>query len=227
MIYIIVTGIIIILLYFLLFILLSHGKLKIKPLMYQIIYSSMIGLPMMIFMYYHFRYDLSKYLLIFIIYLAIILTPTLGYLWYNILRKREPFFHTLLLTFGIFLFIFSIFFNPPSTFYFIFSGLVFLIPFFIHIFRYPYLDSTWLYSLTEEVAKKIQKKGKYTTKPVVVDKGINKRCIISTIGLTLYCKNNKTIGLISKKNHERLGNPNLNDYFLLLIEKIKDYKKNN
>jgi hypothetical protein len=146
-------------------------------------------------------------------------------MWYNIFKKREPFFYTSLLTVGIFLFILSIFFNPPFIFYFIFFGFVFLIPFFIHIFRYPYLDSTWLYSLAEDIAKKVRNKGKHTSKPIVINKGINKRCILSTIGLTLYCKNNKTIGLISKKTHTKFESPNLNEYFLLLIDKIKDYKK--
>ncbi|MBN2435990.1 MAG: hypothetical protein JXK07_12065 [Spirochaetes bacterium] len=115
----------------------------------------------------------------------------------------------------------SVFFDTQLVLYLIAAGFALIIPFFVHIFRYPYLDSTWLYSIAEEIAANITNKGKHSLKPVIIDTVSNRKCIINTVGIILYYKNNKVIGIMNRKTHRALGSPNLHEFFTSLVETIR------
>ena len=105
-------------------------------------------------------------------------------------------------------------------------GFIFLCSFFYHIYRYPYLHGGWLSSVVEKVAQNITEKGRYSSKPVIINKGVNKRFVTSTYGLTLIFKKDKVIGRVSQRLHKKLGAPKLDLFFNSLIEEIINYEKN-
>ena len=99
-------------------------------------------------------------------------------------------------------------------------GYLFMAFFFIQMFRYPYLHPGWLASAIEEVKLEIKTKGKYSPKPIVIKRGINKRFFTGARGLSLLIKNDRVVCRMSRKLHIKLGEPNMEDFFDKLVERI-------
>ncbi|MBN1409695.1 MAG: hypothetical protein JW969_02550 [Spirochaetales bacterium] len=201
--------------------LLSHGKFKFSHLLFGILYGLSVGLPITFAGYFKWFYKTSIDPYIFLLLSVLALIPFLYTKWYNIIRGRESPFQAILFTIAIILFFVSFFIEAPFNFSIVIIGWIFLITYFVDVFRYPYLNSTWLAVMVDETAKEVQTRGKYSAKPVTLFKPIGKRFVTGTLGISLISKTDRVIARISKKLHKKLGSPNLEVFFTQLINKIQ------
>jgi hypothetical protein len=204
-------------------ILLSHGNLKIKGFISSLIYGLGVGAPTMLASYYKWNAPtaINHYLLLLIAFIFIV--PVLATSWYNVIKGRESAYHIILLTTGMFLTFISFLFNPYLAMISVAAGWLFFILYFVYLYRYPYLNSAWLMTAVEQTVKEIRGKGKYSTKPVVIKKEINRRFVTGFLGLSLIIKKDRAIGKISRKLHLKCGEPNLEVFFNRLLDKIIEY----
>lgn len=89
----------------------------------------------------------------------------------------------------------------------------------VYLYKHPYFNAEWLGGIMDEINSQVSR-GKYSSKPVVIYCFTGKRFITSSYGLRIIVKNDKFITKMSKKLHERLGHPNLEEFAYILSRKI-------
>jgi hypothetical protein len=167
----------------------------------------------------------AHYVLYFII-LSLLLIPTLGKLWLSAVKKREPVLPVLILSCGILLISVSVMFYYSAAIFFIIPGVLLIIGFFIHMFRHPYLNESWLTKLIEDKATGHKSIGKYTSRPIVINKNVNMKLSAGIPGFSLLFKKNKVIARMSYRLFNRLGKPNMPVLYNELIDDIIEYERN-
>lgn len=204
-------------LYFGIHLIINRGKIKFDYLVIAILYSFALGIPVA---YYSGISD-KFHAVFYMIYYAIFLLPFFGYELYKCVKGRQtwgPFFLNLS---GIILILLSPVVNLPERFFIILLGLALLSVYFFHLFRYPHLNAMWLADLAKKAAENIEKDCRYSPKPVVVPVSSKKTRSTSAIGLYLLFKKDRAIVKMTKKFHEKLGRPNMDEYAREIVKRIK------
>jgi len=205
------------LLYFGIHLVINRGKVKLNYLIIAILYSFAVGIPVA---YYSGAPD--KFQPVFyIIYYAVFLLPFFGYEFYQCLKGRQTWGPFLLIFSGVILILLSPALELPVKFISIVLGLMLISGFFFHLFRYPYLNAMWLADTAKKAAENIEKDCRYSPKPVSVPTHSKKTSCTSATGLYLLFKKDRAIVKMTKKFHEKLGRPNMEEYARELVKRIK------
>jgi len=161
----------------------------------------------------------------YIIYYAVVLLPVFGIELYNWIRGRQTWFRFVTNFIGVMLILSSPFIGFPEKPYLIITGIIFITFFFIYLFRYPHLNPMWLEDTAYKAAENVKKNCGYSSKPVIVHIPSRTTSTSSIRGLYLLFKKKHAIVKISKKFHEKLGRPNMEQYAEELVKMIKTKTK--
>ncbi len=203
----------------------SRGKFRFRSMVKDILYGLSIGLPIIIASYLKWFIKIPVNPIYFILITLIVLLPYLGLKWLNIIKGRESIYQSLTFSIAIILFLLTFVLNPVIGIFLTIIGWIFLIFFFVDVYRYPYLHSSWLSAVIEETSGSIKNKGKFSGKPVIINIAFHTRFVTGILGLSLLIKPDKVIGRMTKSFHKKIGEPNLEEFFSKLIEKIQLYCK--
>ncbi len=209
------------LLYFTIHLVVNRGKIRFTYLATALLYSFAVGVP--VAYYNNFPEKLRPSL--YILYYALFLLPYFGIEVYNCVRKRQTWTRFILIFSGMVLILVSPFIEVPERVFLIGLGLIFVTAFFIHLFRYPHMNVMWLMDTALKAAENIEKNCKYSPKPVVLPIPSKKTHCAGAAGLFLLFKKNSAIVRLSKKFHDKLGNPNMEQYAAELVRRIKGKMK--
>ncbi len=219
-----------IILFFAIFFISSRGRVKPKIFIFEIGYGILVAIPFFMINYYQWIVKNFIGFMIFLIIALALLLPSLSIFWYNIIKKRYPVMPVIFLTTAIVLIILSscIKFNHYLSGIILLSGLLFMFPYFIFLFRKPYLDTSWLESVSQEAAARVQKSGVYTSKPIIILHNSKYKFLANTFGMSLFFKEDKVICYMTKRAFEKLNRPALTEFFTLIVQKIDEQieKKN-
>ena len=204
-------------LYFGIHLAVNRGKIKLNYLIITILYSFMVGVPVAYFSYYPEKFKALPY----IIYYAIVLLPVFGIEIYNWIRGRQTWFRFVTNFIGVMLILSTPFIKQPEKMYLIAAGLFFITCFFVYLFRFPHLNPMWLEDTAYKAANNVEKNCGYSSKPVIVSVPTLTTSTSSIRGLHLFFKKKHAIVKISKKFHEKLGKPNMEQYAAELVKMIK------
>lgn len=92
------------------------------------------------------------------------------------------------------------------------------------VWKYPFHNCKWLEGLAYEVSEKIQTKGKYSSKPIIIKINSSKTFLTGNRNLKIWFKKDHVVLKISKKFHKNLNYPNLEDFSELFLREIINYK---
>ncbi len=207
---------------FFLFYFLNRGRITGLQLMWDMLYSLMIGIPLIVGSYY--RWDESRQAFIPLLWIAplFFMAPFLISKWINVFKGRESALQAVSFSIAL-IFFYAILFLPPfPALLSVGAGMLCIILFFYASARYPYLNSSWLKGIIEDSAKEVRHTGRYSPKPVSIKIGTGRRFITGISGLSLLAKDDHIICRINRKLHVKYGSPNLEEFFTLLCTKIKE-----
>jgi hypothetical protein len=85
----------------------------------------------------------------------------------------------------------------------------------------------WLESYIKETISEVKEKGKYTNKPIVINEKLNTRFVSRDSGIFILFKKDRILCRMSKNYHKKIGEPNLQEFFEILIGKVKAYLEKN
>jgi hypothetical protein len=204
-------------LYFAIHLVVNRGKIKISYLVTALFYSFAVGIPVA---YYSLFPDKLRPVL-YITYYAVFLFPYLGIEIYGCVKKRQTWTRFVFIFSGLVLILGSPFVAPSVKPIFIGAGMLLITGFFIHLFRYPHLNAMWLADAAHRAAENVEKNCRYSSKPVVLPVPSKKTSCAESIGLFLLFKRNAAVVKVSKKLHDKLGNPNMERYAEELVKIIK------
>ena len=199
---------------------LSHGTIKPGGFITAMLYGLGVGVPTIAASYYRWYRPSSINLTVLLLAALIFVLPVLLKSWYNVIKGRESCYHNLLLTAGMAFTFVSFLLSPLLAIFCVITGWIFFILFFGYLNRYPYLNSAWLQAAFEQALEEVKGRGKYSSKPVVIKSEIGRRFVSGFNGLSLIIKKDRLIGRISRKLHIKYGEPNLEELFRRLLEKI-------
>ncbi len=214
---ILLTLLAMLLLYFGIHLVINRGKIKLNYLIITILYSFAVGIPVA----YYSGSPEKFHPVFYIIYYVVFLLPFFGYEFYKCLKGRQTWGPFLLIFSGIILILLSPVLRPPLKIMSILLGLVLISGFFSHLFRYPYLNAMWLADGAKKAAENIEKGCRYSPKPVSIPVHSKKTSCTSATGLYLLFKKDRAIVKMTKKFHEKLGRPNIEEYAKELVGRIK------
>ena len=203
-------------LYFGIHLVINRGKIKFDYLIIAILYSFAIGVPVA----YYSNAPEKLNVVIYVVYYAVFLLPFFGYEFYKCLKGRQSWGPFLLIYSGIILILISPALELPVKFISILLGLILITVYFFHLFRYPHLNPMWLADTAKKAAEDIEKGCRYSPKPVIVPIPSKKTSCTSAIGLYLLFKKNMVIVKMKKEFHDKLGQPNMEDYARELVKRI-------
>ena len=203
---------------------LERGKMKTKSALRGILIGVAIGFSFHITYFYHrtnlgFPFD-PRFLLIFPLVLFV---WALGLEWYQAIKKRDAFLNVLLMTIAVLIYLIIPFFSLRLGNWLFLASLPFLISYFVLDFRARKVPQGYLESFIKETISEVKEKGKYTNKPVVIKEQLDARFVSLHPGFSIIFKKDRVLCRMSKKYHKKLGEPNLQKFFEILIGKVKTY----
>jgi len=215
----IVLGLLLMLLfYFVIHLLINRGKVEPKYLIFILVYSLLVAMPVAYYNIFPEKLNLAFY----IIYYVLFLLPSFLYQVYYCLKKRQSWTTFILLSIGVILILMSPFLDFSLRLLSIGIGFAFLTGFFTYLFRYPHLNPMWLDDIAKKAATNAEKGCKYSPKPVIVPIPSQKTSCTGTFGLFLLFKKEHAIVKISEDFHRKLGRPNMEKYAEELVKRIKE-----
>ncbi|MBA7681665.1 hypothetical protein ES703_90005 [subsurface metagenome] len=203
--------------YFAIHMIINRGKIELKYLLFILLYSLFVGTPVAYFNIFPERFNPIFY----IVYYIVILLPSLGLELYNCMKGRQAWRIFILLFVGIVLILLSPTLET-GRFLIILIGFLFLTGFFVYHFRYPHLNPMWLDDMAKKAAGGVEKKCRYSSKPVIVHIPSQKTSCSRSFGIFLLFKKKNAVVKISRDFHEMLGRPNMERYAEELVRRIKE-----
>jgi hypothetical protein len=203
---------------------LERGKIKTKSAITEILVGLAFGFSFHITYFYHLSksdlpFDPRFFLIIPFLMFVWILVPE----WYQVVKKRISLLNVLFMTIAILCFLIVPFLSLPWANCLFLLGLPFLISYFILDFRAHKIPEGWIESFIKEAASEVKGKGKYTNKPIVIKEKLNTRFVSRHSGVFILFKKDRILCSMSKKYYKKLGEPNLQEFFEILISKVKVY----
>jgi heme/copper-type cytochrome/quinol oxidase subunit 4 len=203
---------------------LERGKIKTKTAITGILVGSVIGFSFHITYFYHrtnleFPFDPRFFLL----FPLVLFVWVLGLEWYQAIKKRDSFLNVLFMTIAVLIYLVIPFLSLRLGNWMFLASLPFLISYFVLDFRARKIPQGWLESYIEETISEVKEKGKYTNKPILIKEQLDTRFVSQHFGIFILFKKDRVLCRMSKKYHKKLGEPNLQEFFEILISKVKAY----
>lgn len=202
---------------FVIHMLINRGKIEPKYLLFILVYSLLVSVPVAYYNIFPEKLNLALY----IVYYVVFLLPILFREMYHCLKGRQSWTRFILMSVGVLLILMSPFLDFSLRLLSIGIGWVFLTGFFTYLFLYPHLNPMWLDDAAKKSAINIEKDCKYSSKPVIVPIHSQKTSCTGTSGLFLLFKKTHAIVKISEDFHKNLGRPNMKKYAEELVKRLK------
>ena len=202
----------------------ERGKMRTKSAIKGILLGSAIGFSFHVTYFSHranvaFPFD-PRFILVFPFVLFV---WALGPEWYQIIKKRDSLLSVSLITIPVLIYLIVPFLSLRLGYRMFLGSLPFLISYFVLRFKARRIPQGWLESFIKETISEIKEKGKYTNKPIVIKEQLDTRFVSLHSGFSIIFKKDRVLCRMSKKYHKKLGEPNLQEFFEILISKVKKY----
>ena len=184
---------------------LNRGKINWLNLAFLVGYGLAVAIPIVYASMFRRETNLSLYLII----LICIQGPFILFSLYQVFKGREPLLWVLSIIAGLFLISSSPFVPIEYMIIPVGSGIILLTVYLYFHLKFPYLNPMWLSSLALDVSKRVEKGGRYSSKPVSININTGKIYTTGTNGFNLVIKKDKVIMRLSRKLHKNLGSPNM------------------
>ncbi|MBN1694436.1 hypothetical protein JW879_03435 [candidate division WOR-3 bacterium] len=204
----------------------EKGKIKTKSALKGILLGIALGFSFHITYFYHrtnldFPFDPRFFLL----FPLVLLVWAQGLEWYQAIKKRDSFLNVLFMTIAVLIYLIIPFLSLRLGNWLFLGSLPFLISCFVLDFKARKVPQGWLESFIKEAISEVKEKGKYSNKPIIIKEQLDTRFVGQYRGISILFKKDRVLCRMSKRYHKKLGEPNLQEFFEILISKVKVYLK--